>query len=485
MFSPVSHCLPRLAAALCLWGAAFLPAVVRADIDRAHAPTPGPAPTASFPDYQQATLPNGLKVFVVESRRAPTVTFRLLIKSGDASDGQRPGLSDMTAALLNKGTARRSAEEFAKETDLIGASIEAGSGPDSLSVVGAGLTRNLPQLLDLFADAVLHPAFHEEELAKQQRQAISNLVQQKQQPTVIASKLRGKLLFGSNPYGAYPTEESVSGMKRKDLTEFHGMHFMPANASLAIVGDVHTKDIIPLIEKAFGEWKTDKDYDKPIPPPLPEPPKTLSIHLVDRPGSVQSVILVSRPGIARDNPDAPESGLLNSILGGGFSGRLFQNLRERHGYTYGASSGFTMNRYAGLFTASAQTRNEVTAPAIQEILNEIRRLREEPVPATELGMQREYLIGNYLLSLESPARTAERVQEIDLFKLPADYYKTYVSRVGAISAEQVKALADKYLSPDDATIVVVGEAKDVKEQLEKLGPVIVYDTDLKAKANAN
>ncbi len=177
----------------------------------------------------------------------------------------------------------------------------------------------------------------------------------------------------------------------------------------------------------------------------------------------------------------PELGVLNSTLGGGFSGRLFQNLRERHGYTYGSSSAFSSNRVAGIFSASAEVRNAVTVPAIEEIFNEIRRIDTQPVPDPELGMQREYLAGNYLLSLESPMRTAERVQDIDLYKLPVDYFKTYASRVEAVTPDKVKALADAHLDPNTMTVVVVGEAKEIKASLEKIGPVTVYDTDLKVK----
>ena len=462
----------------------LVPVLLHADVDRTQPPAPGPEPKASFPDYQQATLANGLKVFIIENHREPTITFRLLFKSGDTSDGDKSGLSDAVAALLNKGTAQRDALAFAQETDFIGASVEASSGPDSLAVSADGLTKDLPKLLDLFTDATLHPAFPADELTKYQRQTISSLVRQKQTPSSLAARLRGKLIYGSNnPYGAYPTEQSVSAIEREDIVKFHQAHFTPDNATLAIVGDVRPADILPLMEKAFADWKPSDDKTiKPVEfPDATEVQKGVAIHLVDRPGSVQSNILVSCRGVARNNPDAPELGVMNSILGGGFSGRLFQNLRERHGYTYGSSSGFTMNRVGGLFSASAEVRNAVTVPALQEILNEIRRIRFEAVPEPELGMQRQYLAGNYLLSLESPATTAERVQAIDLYGLPADYFKNYARRVSAVSAEQVKNLATKYIDVEDATIVVVGEAKEIKESLSKLGAVTLYDTDLKVK----
>lgn len=469
---------------LCLAGVLTAAAVCRADIDRVHPPAPGPEPAASFPDFTQTALPNGLKVFVVENHREPTVTFRLLIKSGDALDGDKPGLSDAVADQLDKGTPKRTADQFAEEADFIGAAIGAASGPDALAVSASGLVRDLPKLLDLFSDAVLHPTFPTEELIKYQRQTISGLIAQKQRPAALAAKLTGKLLYGNHPYGAFATEETVGALTHEDLAQAHARRFVPGDASLAVVGDVHAADVIAQLERTFADWKA-KETDKPptVPTPKASESNHLTIHLVDRPGSVQSAVVVARRGVPRNNSDAPELGVMNTILGGGFSGRLFQNLRERHGYTYGATSGFSMNRTAGLFTENSEVRNEVTGPAITEMLAEIKRMRDEPVPEPELAMQRQYVAGNYLLSLESPARTAERVQEIDLYGLPADYFKTYAKRVSSVSAESIKTLADKYLGADDATVVVVGEGKEIQPQLEKLGPVTVYDLDLKATAN--
>ena len=357
-----------LAAALAFFAPA--PLALRADIDRTHAPAPLPEPKASFPDYKQVILPNGLKIFVVENHREPTITFRLLIKAGDAFDGSRPGLADTTASLLNRGTAKRTAAQFAEETDFLGASVEAGSGPDSTEVSASGLIKDLPKLLDLFTDAALHPAFPDDELAKQKRQAISALAEGKQQPATIASKLRGKLLYGSDhPYGAFPTEESLGGLQRADLVKFHDEYFSPDNATLAVVGDIRADEVVPLVEKAFAEWRVaSADTSRqPTFPDLPKLPAKITVHLVDRPGSVQSNILVCARGVERNNHDVPELGVLNSTLGGGFSGRLFQNLRERHGYTYGSSSAFSSNRVAGIFSASAEVRNAVTVPAIEEV----------------------------------------------------------------------------------------------------------------------
>ena len=451
-----------------------------ADIDRTKKPEPAPAPAASFPDYKTETLPNGLKVFIIEDDRKPTVTFRLVIRSGSIFDGGKNGTADFVADLLNRGTEKRDAATFALETDSIGVGIESEAGPDSISVSAAGLTKYTGRILDLFSDAVFNASFPAEQFAKLQRQALSALEEEKQQPAKLAGKLTGKVLYGDHPYGAYLTPAAVQAITRDDLVAFHKEHFCPNNATLAIVGDVKAADILAEVKRVFGDWK--KGDPRMMKMAAPPAMRGVTIHLLDRPGSVQSNIVIVQPGPARANPDTPELNVLNATIGGGFSGRLFQNLREKHGWTYGAYSAFSMNKFGGGFQASAETRNEVTAPAIVETLKEISRLSDEPVPDAELTLQRQYNVGNYLLSLESSARTAQRVQDIDLYGLPADFYKTYARRMSETTPEKVQALAKKYLSTTDLAIVVVGEAKDVQPALEKIGKVIVYDQDLKPVA---
>jgi predicted Zn-dependent peptidase len=450
---------------------------VDAAIDRSKKPEPGPAPEAAFPDYKQVTMSNGLKVFVIEDERTPTVTFRLLIKSGSAFDGDKTGLAGFVAGLLNRGTATRDAATFATEVDSIGAKVEATASPDSIAVVTSGLTKYTDKLIDLFRDAVLNPVFPEEQFTREQRKSLSQLMAERMEPEALATKLTGKVLFGGHPYGAYRTPETVQAITRADLVAFHQKHFLSNNASLAIVGDVKPEQVLPLIEKALGEWK--KGEIPTIGEPKTEEVKGLAIHLVDRPGSVQSNIVIAQHGPKRDNPDIAELNVINATLGGGFSGRLFQNLREKHGWTYGAYSAFNPMELAGGFQAGAETRNEVTHLALTEILKEMQRLRTEPVPDPELELQRQYNVGNYLLSLENAARTAQRVQDIDLFGLPADYYKHYAKEMASVTPPMAQDLAKKYLDAENARIVVVGEGKEIRPELEKLGKVSLYDTELK------
>lgn len=450
-------------------------ASLHAEVDRTKKPEPGPAPAAAFPDYVTKELPNGLKIFVIEDDRKPTITLRLMLRAGDAQNA-KPGQADFVATLLNRGTEKLDANAFAKAVESLGASVEASSGADSLSVSTSGLTKFTDPLLDLFADAILHPVFPADQFAKEQKRTISGLIAEKKDPGALSGRLQTKVLFGSHPYGALLTPEVVQSITRDDLVAFHKEWFAPNLASLAIVGDVKAAEILPKIEKVFGSWakkeKEVKALDK-----VPDI-SGLTIHLLDRPGSVQSNVIVTHLAPPRNFPDLPEVNVLNSTLGGGFSGRLFQNLREVHGYTYGSSSAFGYNVAAGYFQATAETRNEVTAPAIKEILGEIKRIRDEEIPGSELELQRQYNVGNYLLSLEQPGRVAARVQDIWLYGLSSDFYKTYAKRMSDVTPEKAQSLAKQYLHPNDLAVVVVGEAKQIKPELEKLGKVITYDADL-------
>lgn len=452
---------------------------VLASVDRSIKPNPGIAPAASFPEFKEFTLSNGLRVFAIQDDRRPMVTFRLIIKSGTAADNGKPGTASLVATLLNRGTTGRSAESFAKESDFLGSRVEAAAGPDSISLIASSLNKYTDKLLDLMSDAARNPTFSEEQVAKALKISLSSLEAQKQQPEALLSKMIAKIVYGNHPYGSVPTPESISSITRDDLVQFHKLHFQPRNATLAVIGDISQEQVGSLVEKLFGAWENTKSIEaKQF--PLPQM-KGRSVHLVDRPGSVQSNIAVCRTGPKRNTPDLPEVLVLNSTLGGGFSGRLFQNLRETHGWTYGAYSAFDPRRDAGSFQASAETRNEVTAPAVTEILKEIDRICKEPAPESELALQREYNVGNYLLSLEKSERTAQRVQDIDLYGLPQDFYKTYARRMGSVTPLLMEATAQTHLSSEDVSIIVVGEAKEVKSALETFGPVTVYNTDLKVK----
>jgi predicted Zn-dependent peptidase len=447
-------------------------------VDRTQAPPAGPLPEMKFPDAVTETLPNGLRVFVLPVYKQPMVTYRLLFKSGDIDDGSKPGLASLTAELLNKGTEALTAAEFAKQTDFLGITVEAGSSDDALVLSATGLSRYSSEILGFLRDAALHPAYRQEEVDKEKTTTVSNLVQKKMDPEELATRLRDKLLYGTHPYGAYATPESVQSITRDDLVQFHDCYFVPNNATLVVVGDIDAAKVLAQVKETFGALEK-----KPVPPccnasQVFPPIKGVSIHVVNRPGSVQSNVLVAGRGVAKNNPDVPELNVLNSVLGGGMSGRLFANLREQHGFTYGSYSGFSQKKLGGAFSATAEVRNEVTGAAVGEILKELQRLRTEPIPEKELGLSRNYLVGNFLLSVENDQRMGERLQEIDLYGLPEDFYKTYARKLAGVTPEKAAELAQKYIDPSNLVIIVVGESKEIVPQLEKLGQVTVYDTDL-------
>ncbi len=448
-----------------------------AQVDRSKRPPAGPAPKAAFPDYSTSTLKNGLRVFVVQNHEQPLVTFNIALRTGSAFDGAKPGTADLVCDLLTKGTARRSSIQFAREEDFIGVSIGATAEPDQMSVSGGGLKKYAEKILDLMTDALFAPSFPQDELEKSRKQMLSALQYEKSDPASLLKLLQNSVIFNRHPYARFATEASAKAITREDLVRFHSAYFMPNNASLAVVGDVTPAEILPLVEKYFGSWK--KGTLPAAGFPAPEPLKGVTVHIVDRPGSVQSNIAVAADGMVRKNPDYPHFFVLNAILGGGSTGRLYTNLREKHGFTYGAYSGMDARKMSGCFSAMADVRLAATDSAIGEMLAEMRRLRSEPLGEEERAMNVNYLVGQFLMSLENAGQTATRVQNIDLYGLPKDYYKRFVQNTESFTSRRASELAKKYLPTDRLAILLVRDAKVLKPKLERFGPVTVYDTDIK------
>ncbi len=451
-------------------------AVSMVPLDRSKRPDPGPAPASSFPEYETIKTKEGLTLYIIESDRQPTVTYRLLFRSGGLFDGEKTGLADFVASMLDKGVEGKTAFELASEIDFIGASLSSGSVTDSLSVSVSGLSKYKEQLLDILVSVVRTPTFPEEELEKLKQRTISNLISERTEPDALVDKLRRKLVYGDNGYGAFMTEESVASITRDDLVAFHREHFIPNNGSLAIVGDVDGSADRSLVEERLGDWKSGQ---------LPAQPKITiptidkrAVHLMDRADSVQSTLRIVQTSVPRSNPDTPELKVVMSVLGGGFSGRMFQNLREDKGYTYGAGSYAASAAKVGAIISYSDVRNEVTADAIGEIFHELDRIRDEPIPEAELEMHKKYLAGNYMLSLERPTTIAQKVLEIDIYGLAPDYYQTYVAQLMSVTPELAKELANKYILPQESVIAVVGKREEIGDSLEQLGEVTIYNDKL-------
>ena len=432
-----------------------------------------------LPKAQEATLPNGLKVILLESHKVPTFTMQLVVLSGGLADrSDYHGLATFTAALLREGTAKRSSKDIAEQVDALGSTLTALSGLSSLTstVTAAGLDESFDQTLDIFADVVRNPTFPQSEVEKYKTRSLAQLQVQRSNPQFLAQEQFSRAIYGDHPAGLISAPvESIKKLSTKDLADFHSTYFRPNNAILAIVGDVTMKDIMPKLAKVFGDWQK---ADVPAMNIPPAPTQSASrIFLIDRPGSVQTVLTLGTLGIERTSPDYFSVLLADRVLGGGPSGRLFLNLREDKGYTYGAYSGFSGSKYRGTWTSSSEVRTDVTAGAMKEFMYELKRLRDEKVSAEELDNAKRAIIGGFALSLEQPQTLLQNIITQKIYNLPADYWDTYPQKVAAITVEDVQSAAQKYIDLDHLTVVAVGDATKAREVLAKYGKVEVYDAE--------
>ncbi len=432
-----------------------------------------------LPKAQEATLPNGLRVILLESHKVPTFTMQLVVLSGGLAD--RPdyhGLATFTAALMREGTAKRSSKDIAEQVDALGATLTATSGLSSLTstVTAAGLLENLDQTLDIFADVIRSPNFPQAEVDKYKARSLAQLQFQRSNPQFLAQEQFSRAIYGEHPAALVsPPVESIKKLSTKDLADFHSTYFRPNNSMLAIVGDVTMKDIMPKIEKAFGDWQK---ADVPTVNIPPAPAQSASrIFLIDRPGSVQTVLTLGTLGIERTSPDYFSVLMADKVLGGGPSGRLFLNLREDKGYTYGAYSGFGGSKYRGTWSSSSEVRTDVTEGAMKEFMYELKRLRDEKVSADELDNAKRAIVGGFALSLEQPQALLQNIITQKIYNLPPDYWDTYPQKVAAITVDEVQRVAQKYIDLDHLTVVAVGDASKARDALAKYGKVEVYDSD--------
>ena len=439
----------------------------------------------TLPRPEEATLPNGLRVVLLRRPKVPTFNMQMVVLSGGLSD--KPdyrGLASSTASLLREGTAKRSSRDIAEQVDALGATLTAGAGVSSMTstVNTAGLVENLDQTLDLFADVIRNPSFPQAEVEKYKTRTLAQLQFQRSIPQFLAAEQFQRAIYGGNHPAAFVSTppESIQKLTSKDLAEFHSTHYRPNNAILAVVGDVTMKDLMPKVEKAFGDWQKANVPAATIPA---APAQSESrIVLIDRPGSVQTVLQLGTLGIERTSPDYFAVLLADRVLGGGPSGRLFMNLREDKGYTYGAYSNFGGSRFRGTWISSSEVRTDVTEGAMKEFMYELNRLRDEKVPAEELENAKRAIVGSFALSLEQPQSLLQNVITQKLYNLPADYWDTYPQKVAAITAEDVQRVAQKYLDMDHLQVVAVGDASKAREVLAKYGKVEVYDAEGKRVA---
>jgi zinc protease len=434
-----------------------------------------------IPKPFETVLPNGLKVVVFEDKRLPLVSYRLGFKTGSIYDPKDSiGLTSATASLLNEGTKTRSSKQLAEEIERLGASISAGAGEDTTTVAASALSMYSSDVLRLMADMVLNPAFPENELALYKKNTVENLKYQRSQPAFLADEQVSKILYGTHPYGiASPSAADVEKITRDKLMSFHAKMFAPNNATLVVVGDVNRENLLKEIKENFGGWKKGTTEEMKFPAPPVRTATTLTV--VDRPGSLQSNIVLANLAIDRNDPDYFPVLVMNQVLGAGASSRLFMNLREAKGYTYGAYSRFDTKRLAGNFETNAEVRTPVTGDSLKEFFYELNRVRNEKATEKELKDAKSYLTGVFPLRAETQEGLTNLLVAQQLYDLPADYLQTYRDKVNAVTLDDVERVAKKYISPDKIAIVIVGDAEEILPQIKSYSKTIeVFDTEGKA-----
>lgn len=440
--------------------------------DRSSPPRPGPAPRLTLPPVQAHKLANGLPVWIVERHRVPTVTLVLVVKSGSAADptGQF-GLASLTAAMLTEGAGGRDALTLADEVDFLGADLESSSSFDASTVTLHVPVARLAQAMPLMADVATRPDFPRAELDRLRERRLTGLRTARDSPPQIASLAFPLVVFGdAHRYGtsALGTSASLRGFTVDQLREFHATHYRPDNAALIVAGDVTAATLLPLLEKHLAGWRAAAGSSAGPALPAPAPLTARAVTLVDKPGAAQSVVRIGGVGVPRDTPDYFALEVMNTILGGSFTSRLNQNLREEHGYAYGAASSFDMRRLAGPFFAGANVQTDKTAESVSEILKELDGIRRE-VPPDELAKARNYLAFKFPGDFETNADVADAFADLVVYGLPMGYYDSYVERIQSVTAADVQRVASKHIQPDRLAVVVVGDRQAVETKLGALG----------------
>jgi len=448
---------------------------------RKTAPAPLAPKQFDIPKPFETVLPNGLKVVVFEDKRLPLVSYRLAFKTGEINDPNgSTGLTSALTTMLNEGTKTRSSKQLAEEIERLGASVSASASEDNTIIAASALSLYSSDVFRLMADMVLNPSFPENELALYKKNTIENLKYQRSQPAFLADEQMSKIIYGTHPYSiASPSAADVEKITREKLMAFHDKMFTANNATLIVVGDVNRDSLLKEIKDSFGNWKKGTAEAMKFSTPPVRTATTLTV--VDRPGSLQSNIVLANLAIDRSNPDYFPVLVMNKILGEGGSARLFMNLREAKGYTYGAYSRFDTKRLAGNFQATAEVRTPVTGDSLKEFFYELNRIRNEKVSEKELRDAKSFLMGVFPLRAETQEGLTNLLVSQQLFDLPADYLQTYRDKVNAVTLEDVERVAKKYIAPDKIAIVIVGDAEEILKQVKPYSTKIeVFDTEGKA-----
>ena len=439
-------------------------------------PKSGPAPTININKPQSFVLKNGLKVLVVENHKLPRVSFNLTLDNPPYAEGTKKGVSDILSSMIGNGTQNISKNAFNEEIDFLGANINFWDSGASAN----GLSRYSKRILELMADGALNPLFVQEEFEKEKAKLIEGLKSNEKSVTAIAGRVENVLTFGKEHYkGEFTSEETLNNVTLNDVILNYNTYFAPGNAYLVIVGDVNFKEVKKEVERLFGKWK------KATAPQLsysnPKDVQYSQINFIDMPNAVQSEIaLVNLSNLKMTDKEYFAALLANQILGGGGEGRLFLNLREKHGWTYGAYSSIGSGKYINKFRSGSSVRNAVTDSAVVEVFNELKRIRTELVSEEDLKNAKAKYIGNFVMQIEKPSTIASYALNKETQGLPDDFYENYIKNINAVSAEDIKNAANKFFLADQTRVVIVGKAADVLPGLEAMSkreklPIFYFD----------
>jgi len=448
----------------------FLTLIMQAQ-DRPQ-PKPGPAPVINIGKPETFELKNGLKVLVVENNKLPRVSYNLTLDNAPYAEGDKKGVAEITSELIGSGTKKMSKDAFNEEIDFLGANI----GFSANGAYASGLSKYSDRILELMADGALNSVFTQEELDKEKTKLIEGLKTQEKSVQAVASRVEDVLVYGKNhPNGEYLTEESINKVTLNDAILNYTTYFVPANAYLVITGDVKFKDVKKAVEKYFGSWK--KATAPVVTYGDPKDVQYTQINFVDMPNAVQSEIsLVNVSNLKMTDKDYFAVLLANQIIGGDFNSYLNMNLREAHGWTYGARSSIRGDKYVGKFKSNTQVRNAVTDSAVVEFFKEIKRIRTEKVAADMLKNVKAGYIGNFVMQIQKPGTVARYALLTRTQNLPADFYENYIKNINAVTADDIMRVANKYFLADNTRVIITGKGSDVLPGLEKLGiPMFYFD----------
>ena len=445
--------------------------------DRSKAPSLGAAPQLKLPPIQKRTLGNGLNVWIVESHKVPLVQVNLLVRAGSGDDpAGRFGVASLTAAMLDEGAGSRTALQIADDSEFLGANLTTSSSFDAsairLNVPSARLAAALP----LMADVAIRPTFPQAELDRLRQERLTSLLQARDDAAQVAPLAFSRVVFGAtHRYGtaAVGTPATVKAFSTSDLRGFHASMYQPANATLVVVGDVTAAAVMPMLEQQFGSWKAAAAAPRSAVSPAPQLTAS-QVVIVDMPGAEQSQVRIGWVGVPRSTSDYFTLQVLNTILGGSFTSRLNQNLREKNQFSYGASSRFDMRLSAGPFFAGAGVQTDKTADALREFFNELTAI-VKPVSADELAKAKNYVALGFPSEFETIQDLAAHLEEMIVYRLPDDYFDRYVANIQAVTADAVQKAAAAYIQPGKFAVVVAGDRKAIETGVRalKLGPVRV------------